>query len=133
MPRGPLLRGEDVGLRTWEIRRNQERNEARRVLQKMFAAHPLLAQPEGEANWQKLIGHYMTRARNGAIDLEALGSEDDKVVPINGNHSKPALDVSKLTRAQRVIKFIETYCFCPEGKHVGQPMVLSDFEKSFII
>ena len=37
-----------------------------------------------------------------------------------------------MTRAERVILFIETYCFVPEGKLVGQPMKLDEFQKLFI-
>ncbi len=35
-------------------------------------------------------------------------------------------------RAERVIRFIETYLHCPEGDMVGQPMVLLEFQKEFI-
>lgn len=38
----------------------------------------------------------------------------------------------KLTRAGRVIAFIETYCLCPEGQHVGKPIILAPFQKKFI-
>jgi hypothetical protein len=38
-----------------------------------------------------------------------------------------------LTRGQRAIKFIETYCRIPEGKLVGQPMKLEKFQKDFIL
>ena len=37
-----------------------------------------------------------------------------------------------LTRGERVIKFIETYCPTPEGKLVGKPMRLDPFQKKFI-
>ena len=37
-----------------------------------------------------------------------------------------------MTRAERVIAFVERYCRAPEGKLVGQPMVLDDFQKRFI-
>jgi phage terminase large subunit-like protein len=37
-----------------------------------------------------------------------------------------------LTRAQRVIKFIESYCLIPEGDKVGQPVKLADFQLDFI-
>lgn len=37
-----------------------------------------------------------------------------------------------MTRADRVIAFIERFCVTPEGKHVGSPIVLADFQKSFI-
>ena len=36
------------------------------------------------------------------------------------------------TRADKVIAFIEKYCPTPEGKHVGKPMVLEPFQKTFI-
>lgn len=38
-----------------------------------------------------------------------------------------------LTRGEKVIAFIETYCRAPEGKHVGQPLVLLPFQKKFIL
>ena len=38
-----------------------------------------------------------------------------------------------MTRGQKVIKFIETYCVVPEGKLVGQPIILADFQKQFIL
>ncbi len=37
-----------------------------------------------------------------------------------------------MTRGDRVIQFIETYCLTPEGAGVGQPMVLAEFQKQFI-
>lgn len=37
-----------------------------------------------------------------------------------------------MTRAQRVIAFIERYCFVPSGSKVGRPIVLDDFQKKFI-
>lgn len=37
-----------------------------------------------------------------------------------------------MTRAARVIAFIERYCVVPEGAHVGQPMRLEAFQKDFI-
>ena len=37
-----------------------------------------------------------------------------------------------MTRANRVIAFIEKYCVTPEGAHVGKPIVLAEFQKSFI-
>lgn len=36
------------------------------------------------------------------------------------------------TRASRVIRFIERHCVTPDGAHVGKPLVLADFQKSFI-
>lgn len=37
-----------------------------------------------------------------------------------------------MTRAERVIRFIETHLRVPEGKLVGQPMVLAEFQKQFL-
>ena len=37
-----------------------------------------------------------------------------------------------MTRAERVIAFIERYCVTPEGAHVGQPLVLAGFQRDFI-
>lgn len=38
-----------------------------------------------------------------------------------------------MTRGERVISFIQEYCRVPEGKHVGQPLVLADFQKRFLL
>ena len=37
-----------------------------------------------------------------------------------------------MTRAEKIIAFVERYCRVPEGKLVGQPIVLEDFQKKFI-
>lgn len=37
-----------------------------------------------------------------------------------------------MTRAEKVIAFIEKYCVTPDGAHVGKPLVLADFQKDFI-
>lgn len=37
-----------------------------------------------------------------------------------------------MTRADKVIRFIERYCVTPEGAGVGKPLVLADFQKQFI-
>lgn len=37
-----------------------------------------------------------------------------------------------MTRAERIIAFIEKHCRVPEGEKVGQPLVLADFQKRFI-
>ena len=37
-----------------------------------------------------------------------------------------------MTRAERVIRFVETYCVTPDGAHAGKPMVLAEFQKQFI-
>ena len=38
-----------------------------------------------------------------------------------------------MTRGEKVIAFIEKYCIIPEGQLVGQPVVLADFQKKFIL
>ncbi|MTH96652.1 terminase large subunit [Roseibium sp. RKSG952] len=38
-----------------------------------------------------------------------------------------------MTRGEKVIRFIERYCRVPEGKLVGQPLVLDPFQKKFIL
>lgn len=37
-----------------------------------------------------------------------------------------------MTRADKIIKFIQRYCITPEGAGVGKPLVLADFQKQFI-
>ena len=37
-----------------------------------------------------------------------------------------------MTRAARIIEFIERYCVTPEGASVGKPLVLAEFQKQFI-
>lgn len=37
-----------------------------------------------------------------------------------------------MTTAEKVIAFIERYCFVPEGALVGQPIKLEDFQKDYI-
>lgn len=39
----------------------------------------------------------------------------------------------KATRGERVIRFIERYCYVPEGKHVGKKIILDHFQKMFIL
>lgn len=39
----------------------------------------------------------------------------------------------KMTRGERVCRFIETYCRAPEGKHIGQPIKLEPFQRKFIL
>lgn len=45
---------------------------------------------------------------------------------------RPLIHAMK-TRGQRVIGFIERHCRVPEGKLVGQPIRLEDFQKRFIL
>jgi len=42
------------------------------------------------------------------------------------------INVQKLTRGEKVIAFIESFCKVPEGWLVGQPMKLDKFQKDFI-
>jgi len=42
------------------------------------------------------------------------------------------MEVDPADRAERVIRFIETFCRIPEGAKVGQPIELADFQKKFI-
>lgn len=37
-----------------------------------------------------------------------------------------------MTRAARIIAFIERYCLTPDGAQVGQPLVLAEFQREFI-
>lgn len=37
-----------------------------------------------------------------------------------------------MTKADKVIAFIEAFCLVPEGSNVGQPIVLAEFQKEFI-
>lgn len=37
-----------------------------------------------------------------------------------------------MTRAEKVIAFIQKHCVTPEGAHVGKPLVLAEFQKQFI-
>lgn len=41
--------------------------------------------------------------------------------------------IKKLTRGEKVCKFIETYCLVPEGDKIGQAIVLLPFQKKFIL
>lgn len=38
-----------------------------------------------------------------------------------------------MTRGERVIAFIERYCYVPEGAKVGKPLVLEQFQRDFIL
>lgn len=37
-----------------------------------------------------------------------------------------------MTRAARIIAFIQRYCRTPDGEHVGKPLVLAEFQRDFI-
>lgn len=38
-----------------------------------------------------------------------------------------------MTRAARVISFLERHCLTPDGEHVGKPLVLAEYQKRFLI
>lgn len=38
-----------------------------------------------------------------------------------------------MTRGEKVVRFIESYCVIPEGEHVGKPVQLAGFQKRFIL
>lgn len=38
-----------------------------------------------------------------------------------------------MTRGEKVITFIQSYCVVPEGEHVGKPVRLAQFQKDFIL
>ena len=42
-----------------------------------------------------------------------------------------SLPTDKLTRAEKAMRFIEKNCIVPEGKLVGKPLVLADFQEAF--
>jgi phage terminase large subunit-like protein len=44
-----------------------------------------------------------------------------------------SLPVRDLTRGERMVKFIETFCCAPEGDGAGQPIRLDPFQKQFIL
>ena len=37
-----------------------------------------------------------------------------------------------MTRAARIIQFLERFCVTPEGADVGKPLVLAEFQKQFL-
>ena len=37
-----------------------------------------------------------------------------------------------MTRGEKIVAFIETFCLIPEAAKVGQPIKLMDFQKKFI-
>lgn len=38
-----------------------------------------------------------------------------------------------MTRGEKVISFVERYCRTPEGKHIGKPIKLEEFQRKFIL
>lgn len=56
------------------------------------------------------------------------------MTPPRGGFPPPTFDIENrpVTRGDRVIAFVEKYCRVPEGKLVGQPVRLEDFQKKFI-
>jgi phage terminase large subunit-like protein len=45
----------------------------------------------------------------------------------------PYCQKKQSTRGEKVLAFIEKYCFCPEGDHIGQPIQLEPFQRKFIL
>lgn len=41
--------------------------------------------------------------------------------------------VSKMTRGEKVLAFIEGYCLAPEGDHLGKPIKLEPFQRRFVL
>src|SRR5690625_3653776 len=39
----------------------------------------------------------------------------------------------EMTRGERVVAFVENYCRVPEGKLIGQPLKLADFQRQFLL
>lgn len=48
------------------------------------------------------------------------------------NNNKNSNIIIPMTRAEKVILFIQRYCLTPDGEHVGKPLLLADFQKDFI-
>jgi phage terminase large subunit-like protein len=111
------------GKRSWEVRRERERAGALESLREFFSAHPLLAQPAEDANWQALVDYNASMERNRAETGIVKASEAPKLTPE---------DVANMTRADRVIAFIEAYCRAPEGARVGKPLRLEPFQRKFV-
>jgi phage terminase large subunit-like protein len=47
--------------------------------------------------------------------------------------AKKTREPPKETRGRRAIRFIETFCHIPAGAKVGEPFILDDFEREFIL
>lgn len=56
-----------------------------------------------------------------------------KIRPTRSPGSKTKLAIALSSRGARVVAFIEKYCITPEGKHIGQPLVLEPFQKKFLL
>lgn len=56
-----------------------------------------------------------------------------KIKPTTSPGLKTKIAVALSSRGQRVIGFIERHCRVPEGSKVGQPIVLEEFQKRFIL
>lgn len=41
--------------------------------------------------------------------------------------------IADMTRGEKVCAFIEGFCLVPEGDRVGQPLILEDFQRNFIL
>lgn len=41
--------------------------------------------------------------------------------------------IARMTRGEKVVAFIETYCCAPEGEHIGKPIKLNPFQRKFVL
>jgi len=72
------------------------------------------------------------RARRGAkVVLRAHVRNAIKCGPVPAIRDWRSLPVASLSRAERNMKFVESYCRVPEGDMVGQPIRLADFQEAF--
>ena len=60
-------------------------------------------------------------------------SDAIKCGPVPVIRDLDGLEYDEMTRGERVIAFVESYCVVPEGDFVGQPVRLEDFQKLFIL
>jgi phage terminase large subunit-like protein len=40
---------------------------------------------------------------------------------------------ARMTRGEKVVAFIESYCCAPEGEHIGKPIKLNTFQRKFVL
>jgi len=69
-------------------------------------------------------------AAHSAIALHASGGRNGG--PEDSHGDEEALAVVDASRGERVIKFIEDFCYIPEGKFVGQKVKLREWQKQII-
>lgn len=59
-----------------------------------------------------------------------MAASRERKRPVSRERRKP---IHALTRGEKVIRFIEEFCRVPEGKLVGQPIRLAEFQIKFIL